>query len=580
MAQPKKETSEQKQSNEMSIDSLFQEYEKRIRHFESQVDDFPTDGNRITSDRWKGAREDIKFHMQQTYPLVHGGVIALAYNFLTIKKKYGSKVEKALYENMTMVKFFDRLATKRAVVFFKASDSYTLRDGRGGYANWESVGTDQESQPKLEDYLSYDELIISAMCGISSPTHFVNNGDRRNCGRINEMTWNLDPRKGIYPQQGVYMGLVGARFERSNVMENSLMAIDQRQNKPENGYGSYDANNNDDNKQQDDQKNNCVFTLEQELSEDALLQRAQISEDKLKKKNKVIRRAFEQFYDRRYLPTFEEIKAGFAQKDATIKKRYLERESWSSSDYFDMEIFRQRIRVSLEIFLFDADRRATLYQQKYGNQLDKSKKMGAFCHIVGLGTGVWAFEKEEQNREIVKVTKDIIEKTNLKNIDCVYFSWLTSKCMYEDDTGKEPIFKQQSNEDYKVKDKKGHEITVQFGQRAPADDLEDPFRQCLITAMYAWDSNSFPGNEYYKGMLSASGDPAAAACSTIPFVQNSEINKEYITGENTGVYFFDPEKNEYEFKKLGDIDFEKNKKAVLKQSVMSIPYKRERLMKK
>ena len=84
MAQPKKETSEQKQSNE-SIDKLFDEYEKRIRHFESQVDDFPTDGNRITSDRWKGVREEIKFHMEQTYPLVHGGVIALAYNFLTIK---------------------------------------------------------------------------------------------------------------------------------------------------------------------------------------------------------------------------------------------------------------------------------------------------------------------------------------------------------------------------------------------------------------------------------------------------------------------------------------------------------------
>ena len=46
----------------------------------------------------------------------------------------------------------------------------------------------------------------------------------------------------------------------------------------------------------------------------------------------------------------------------------------------------------------------------------------------------------------------------------------------------------------------------------------------LLVAQYAWDGNAFPGNEYWLGQLSGSGDPAAAACSTIPLIHNVDFN--------------------------------------------------------
>merc|ERR1712154_267422 len=224
----------------------------------------------------------------------------------------------------------------------------------------------------------------------------------------------------------------------------------------------------------------------------------------------------------------------------------------------------RRIRISLELFLFDSDYRS-----------QKAEKKG-FCHLVGLGAGYWSFNKLYQDQEMVKVVLSIINQSDLRHIECVYFSWFDEDCMEDTD------IKSADNEYYEL-DINKKKIKLMFGQRNPADKLVGELSDCLICACYAWDSNAFPGNEYWLGrdMLSASGDPAAAACSTISYLQNPEINTEYVCGQNTTFYFFDAQKGKYEYVKLKDIEKEwnddKKKEQWLTKSVLSIPYKRDTL---
>jgi len=74
---------------------------------------------------------------------------------------------------------------------------------------------------------------LSALLSLSTPTHFINNGNRYN---------NNEPGdKDTYHPHGTLVGCVGARFERKGLMEDQLMRISIKCTE-DNGYG-INANN-------------------------------------------------------------------------------------------------------------------------------------------------------------------------------------------------------------------------------------------------------------------------------------------------------------------------------------------------
>ncbi len=58
-------------------------------------------------------------------------------------------------------------------------DNYVLRDSTRGSGGFELIGTDQEQAPLLlKNLLSYSEMMLSSLIGISGPTFFINSGAR------------------------------------------------------------------------------------------------------------------------------------------------------------------------------------------------------------------------------------------------------------------------------------------------------------------------------------------------------------------------------------------------------------------
>jgi len=211
------------------------------------------------------------------------------------------------------------------------------------------------------------------------------------------------------------------------------------------------------------------------------------------------------FYEVDYFPSFAEVTKEKSEDIFEVKVPH------STSFYFNIKVYKQRMKMSLEPYFLDAQKRC-----------EEAGKKG-YVQLVGLGLGVW-MKTKTQTKWFLEAVAEVIRQNELPNIEDLDLAWIP-----------DPFNKDCDGvvDGETIRDKAGHEITIYFTRKNPADRLEK--QENLLIASYAWDGNSLPGNEYWLGMLSASGDPAAACCSTITELQNPHINK-ILNGDTAKFY--------------------------------------------
>lgn len=182
---------------------------------------------------------------------------------------------------------------------------------------------------------------------------------------------------------------------------------------------------------------------------------------------------------------------------------------------FDNLLMKKRYAITFDTLLLEAEARG------------KAAGRQVYLHVVGIGLGAWR-AVQQQDKIFLQTFKERMQELLLclTHISVVHFS------NFRPSAAKDII-----TDDAKIVSANHPNGGIQtfVHDRYPAQKLLPAFENMLIVESYAWDGNALPGNEFWKGALTSSGDPAAACSTLIAELHNPHINTSMVNGVNLHV---------------------------------------------
>ena len=462
-------------------------------------------------------------------PVVSERVLEFLGDFIALKRESGTPIEQALYATLVPSTLVTRLLTQRPLMFMTAVDQFVLKGGFDGAdaAGFDAIGTADERAPlHLASLLSYEEMQVSALIGASSSCHFINDGSRGNQG-------NQGGAYAAWERRGVYVGQVGCRFERHCRMEWEMMVVDPEQNTAANGYGD-GGEGEGESRRAMLLRWAALYRLAEQRGRWALGGAPGHSAPRLLRGDASgAAAAAAAGPPLRNFPLHSDVAALWDADAPGARARWslLRSGDGTSRRFFDLAAFHGRCRVIAGCFLLEANARAAAASARSSGEAASGKgrrRVTAYCHAVGLGLGVWQVALE-QRYVLIDAYAAAVEECDLPYVSDIDFSWMQNRAGAPRSCGNAMA------EEAPLTSTKfpANSVAFRFSTRNPAAKLTGADAGKLLVAQFAWDANAYVGNEFWKGMLSASGDPAAACCSTIAELFVPEINPNVATLRGT-----------------------------------------------
>lgn len=370
---------------------------------------------------------------------------------------------RAVYDGMSPAELIKRLLTKRPIVFYKGDSNVLRNDPKklypGRHARWNEVARTLEKErtdwPYLREYISYDEILLSAYVSMSTPTYFVSDGSLKAPESISTK---------LFVPQGILCGLVGARLTKWGFMEHRFVFP-----------------RDEDNSNFDDVHLSDAFW---------------------------IKNVYAHAFPEGKIPTMSEI----SKNKKPYEKIYV--------DGINVVYFKKRLALTVQPFIEEAAQRG------------REKNQLVVASVPPIGAGVWSGgigSKIIINMIVTVVLEYLDDSFDLKNLENLQAIFLpeTDSEVYSNFRHCKQISSIKLNtadNSLEVTFKGNHKVLTIFNQfRYVAQLLPEKFKSCLIVAGFAWDGNSYPGNEYWKDSF-GSFDPQAILCSYLGQFQNPEVN--------------------------------------------------------